>query len=128
MARTALIVSAAAATMVLAALPFASATSPNADMAAIQPEAPAMEMPALNANMLSMNMCSERANIVTELEQHFNESATAVGMVDNSAVVEVFVSDSGSWTILATGTDGKSCIISAGEGWESTQMVRGADA
>jgi hypothetical protein len=114
--------------MVLTALPFASATSPNADLAAVQPEAPAVETPAMNANMLSMNMCSERSNIVSELEQNFKESATAVGMVDNNAVVEVFVSDSGSWTILATGTDGQSCIISAGEGWESTQMVRGADA
>ncbi len=127
MARTAFIVSAAAATMVMAALPFASATSPDADMASVPPQAVA-EIPALNANMLAMNMCSERSNIVTELEQNFNESVTAVGMVDQSAVVEIFVSESGSWTILATGTDGKSCIISAGEGWESTGMVRGADA
>ena len=128
MARTAFIVSASAAAMVLTALPFASATSPNADMTA-QTSAPIeQQLPAMNANMLNMNMCSDRTHIVSELEEQFKENVTAVGMVDQSAVVEIFVSDSGSWTILATGTDGKSCIISAGEGWESTQMVRGTDA
>ncbi|MCO6391093.1 hypothetical protein GTW25_08635 [Aliihoeflea aestuarii] len=127
MARTAFIVSAAAAAMVLTALPFASATSPNADMTA-QTSAPVEQLPAMNANMLNMNMCSDRSHIVSELEQQFQENVTAVGMVDQNAVVEIFVSDSGSWTILATGTDGNSCIISAGEGWESTQMVRGTDA
>lgn len=127
MARTAFIVSASAAAMVLTALPFASATSPDADMTT-QTIAPVEQLPAMNANMLNMNMCSDRTHIVSELEQQFNENVTAVGMVDQNAVVEIFVSDSGSWTILATGTDGKSCIISAGEGWESTQMVRGTDA
>lgn len=128
MARTAFIVSASAAAMVLTALPFASATSPDQDMATQTPAPAERQLPAMNANMLGMNMCSDRAHIVSELEQQFNENVTAVGMVDQNAVVEIFVSDTGSWTILATGTDGKSCIISAGEGWESTQMVRGADA
>jgi hypothetical protein len=127
MARTALIVSAAAATMVMAALPFASATSPNSEMSAPQEAQTVAAMPAQSANMLQMNMCSARDTIVGELEEHFQESVTAVGMVDDNAMVEIFVSDSGTWTILATGTDGNSCVISAGEGWESLQTVRGVD-
>src|SRR5690606_10230281 len=114
---------------ILSALPLASADQ-------VQPAQPAEQVqafqdampPALNANMLAMNMCGERDRIVGELEQHFQESVTAVGMVDDNAVVEVFVSASGTWTIIATGTDGMSCVLSAGEGWESTTMIRGVDA
>lgn len=129
MARTAIFATAAAGAMILSALPLASADQ-------VQPAQPAEQVqafqdampPALNANMLAMNMCGERDRIVGELEQHFRESVTAVGMVDDNAVVEVFVSDSGTWTIIATGTDGMSCVLSAGEGWESTTMIRGVDA
>lgn len=130
MARTAIFATAAAGAMILSALPFASATDQ------IAPAQPAEQVqsfqdampPALNANMLAMNMCGERERIVGELEQHFQESATAVGMVDDNAVVEVFVSQTGTWTIIATGTDGMSCVLSAGEGWESTTLIRGVDA
>lgn len=128
MARTA-IFAAAAGAMILTALPFASATDHSGATTEQQAQAISQALPpALNANMLAMNMCGERDRIVGELEQHFDESITAVGLVDDNAVVEVFVSSSGTWTIIATGTDGMSCVLSAGEGWESTTMVRGVDA
>jgi hypothetical protein len=128
MARMALFAATAAGALMLSGLPFASAT----DVAPLQPAQQTQanqERPgALHANMLGMNMCGDRERLVQELESQFNESVTAVGQVDSNAIVEVFVSDSGSWTIIATGTDGMSCILSAGEGWESTVMVRGLDA
>lgn len=126
MARIPLLISALAASAMLAVSPLASATSPE-DRRAEQ-SATAVETPALNANMLGMAMCGEREEVVAELSQQFNETPMAVGQVDGSSVVEILVSANGSWTILATGTDGKSCIVSAGEGFESTQLVRGVDA
>ncbi|WP_274626924.1 hypothetical protein [Arvimicrobium flavum] len=74
------------------------------------------------------NLCGVRGDIVAKLSKDFRESPMAVGMVDNSAVLEVFVSDTGTWTILATRTDGTSCIVSAGEGWESKTLIAGRDA
>lgn len=130
MARTSIFATAAAGAMILSVLPFAFATDhlqSGADSAQTEIAHDATP-PALNANMLAMNMCGERERIVGELEQHFQEAVTAVGMVDDNAVVEVFVSESGTWTIIATGTDGMSCVLSAGEGWESTTMIRGIDA
>jgi hypothetical protein len=44
-----------------------------------------------------------------------------------NAVLEVFVSGSSTWTIIATSTDGKSCLISAGQDWESPSFVKGLD-
>lgn len=74
------------------------------------------------------SMCGARGQIVDKLAKDFKEAPMAVGMVDKSAVLEIFVSATGTWTILATRTDGTSCIVSAGEGWDSKTMVVGADA
>lgn len=126
MARIPLLISALAAGAMLAVSPLASATSPEDRLA--EQAASVADTPALNANMLGMAMCGEREEVVAELSQQFNETPMAVGQVDGSSVVEILVSANGSWTILATGTDGKSCIVSAGEGFESTQLVRGLDA
>lgn len=62
--------------------------------------------------------CADRNEMVKSLSDKFKENPAALGQINGSAVIEVFVSEKGSWTILATGTDGKSCVLSAGEGWE----------
>ncbi|MBX3578981.1 MAG: hypothetical protein KF723_17420 [Rhizobiaceae bacterium] len=74
------------------------------------------------------SFCGSRDVMVQKLSQEFKENPMAVGMVDQSAVLEIFVSDEGTWTILATGTDGTSCVLSAGEGWQSQSLVIGAGA
>ena len=109
MARIPIFASALTAGLILAASPLASATSPEASS------------PPANA------MCGERDAVIAELEQVFAETPMAVGQVDGNAIMEILVSESGTWTILATGTDGMSCIVSAGEGFESTIAVRGLD-
>jgi hypothetical protein len=124
MARIPLFVLGLTAGAVLAVSPIASAT--NNDPAPLP--APTQQPPAMSANMLPLSMCGKRDQVVNELSKQYDESPMAVGMVDRNAVVEIFVSETGSWTILATGTDGMSCIVSAGEGFESTTRVRGMDA
>lgn len=76
----------------------------------------------------SQNLCGARVDIVSKLSSHYKEQPTAVGMVDKNAVLEIFVSNDGTWTIIATGTDGNSCVLSSGEGWESTPLMAGKDA
>lgn len=75
-----------------------------------------------------MEFCGERAALVKSLLEKSREHPTAVGQIDGSAVIEVLVSDTGSWTMLATGTDGRSCVVSAGEGWEQTRVALDVDA
>lgn len=88
---------------------------------------PTVGMDDQTAPLAALQMCGARVDIVQKLSDHFNESPMALGIVNQDAVVEVFVSDNGSWTILATGTDGNSCVVSAGEGWQSTTIVAGQD-
>ena len=73
-------------------------------------------------------ICGQRDEIVKSLSEQFKERPQAVGVVDKNAVMEIFVSDAGSWTIIATGTDGNSCLVSSGEGWQSNNMIVGVDA
>ena len=76
----------------------------------------------------AMNFCADLAEMVKSLSDKFKENPAAVGQINASAVVEVFVSENGSWTILATGTDGKSCVLSAGEGFEINVAAIGEGA
>jgi hypothetical protein len=35
-------------------------------------------------------------------------------------IMEIFVADSGTWTIFATDVAGMSCVVAAGDNWQST--------
>ena len=67
--------------------------------------------------------CAERGEIVKKLSDEYKENPQAVGVINPDAVVEIFVSENGTWTIIATGTDGKSCVLSAGDGWEGNLVA-----
>lgn len=76
----------------------------------------------------AMDYCANRTEMVKSLADKFKENPAAVGIINGDAVVEVFVSKNGTWTILATGTDGKSCVLSAGEGFEINVAALGDGA
>jgi hypothetical protein len=38
--------------------------------------------------------------------------------VSQEAVLEIFVSDSGTWTVVVTDPKGVSCVLAAGQSWE----------
>lgn len=122
MAHGPILLSTLTAGMMLAASPIVSATSPET-----VPAPASAESPAQSANMLPLTLCGERREMVADLDRQFDEKPMAIGQVDGSAVVEILVSGEGSWTILATGTDGTSCIVSAGEDFDAIVPVRGVD-
>lgn len=71
--------------------------------------------------------CDTHKGVVSRLTDRFKEKQQAIGMVGNKAVVELFVSGTGTWTIIVTGTDGKACVIAAGQAWESIQVMAGSE-
>src|SRR4051812_25310972 len=73
------------------------------------------------------NVCGPRAQIVDKLSNEFKEHQQALGYVNDKAVLEIFVSAKGTWTIIATGTDGNSCLLSAGKDWDGANFVKGLD-
>ncbi len=64
--------------------------------------------------------CTKRPDIVRHLAKKFSETPVAIILSGSGGVIEVLSSEeSGSWTIIITMPDGNSCLIAAGENWET---------
>lgn len=68
--------------------------------------------------------CGPHDSLVGMIGDRFKESQAARGIA-NGALIELFVSQSGTWTMIATTGNGLSCIIAAGEGWEPIEIKPG---
>jgi hypothetical protein len=67
--------------------------------------------------------CAQRTNIVDTLGSQYKESPRAIGLVSQDAVLEVFVSETGSWTVMVTNPQGVSCVLAAGQSWEEIPLT-----
>ena len=65
-----------------------------------------------------MACAASRADFIKALNDKYQESGKALGIAGQVNLVEVFASKAGTWTILVTTPEGKSCIIAAGSSWE----------
>lgn len=64
--------------------------------------------------------CGARDAVVAQLGDKYGETRRGAGLSGPSAIFEIFASEqTGSWTLLRTGTNGLSCVIAVGEGWQS---------
>ena len=72
--------------------------------------------------------CGPRDGIIKLLEQRYAEKPQALGLASNGSVLEVTVSPKGSWTLILTSPDGKTCIIGSGEAWTILQAIQGQPA
>lgn len=71
------------------------------------------------AQMLGRN-CGPRAAVVAHLAEKYAETRQSIGLAANNMVVEVFASrDSGTWTITVTSTEGVTCLVASGQGYEA---------
>ena len=72
------------------------------------------------------NVCGKRDDIVSRLENGYQEFNSAMGMSTNGGLVELYTSEKGTWTLMLTQPDGVSCLIAAGENWESFNSAKSA--
>ena len=71
-------------------------------------------------------LCGLRQGLVELLKQRFGETRQAVGVsADARRIVELFLAPDGSWTIVVTDTQGRSCIVLSGEDWTQTPQMDG---
>ncbi len=71
----------------------------------------------------AQSVCGERAKFVNQLSKNHQEAPTSIGVTNSGQMIEVLTSSNGSWTILVTSPNGVSCIVAAGEAWESVDRV-----
>lgn len=70
------------------------------------------------ANAQSKTPCAPRAEVVKSLDGLFNETPAARACVADGALMEVFVSSEGTWTMLLTSPQQMSCLVGSGDNWE----------
>ena len=65
--------------------------------------------------------CAPRTDVLTALATKYGEARRGIGIAGQNAVMELFVNPStGTWTIIATTPDGKTCLIASGSNFEGT--------
>lgn len=64
-------------------------------------------------------VCGDHGAIKDALSKSYSEKPVAMGLASNGAVVEIFASQTGTFTIIMTEPTGRSCMLTAGESWES---------
>jgi len=69
--------------------------------------------------------CGSREDLVKLLADQYKESPVGIGLAQTGQLLEVFASSVGSWSMVMTSTDGKTCIVAAGDNWEMIIKVRG---
>ncbi|OWV85029.1 hypothetical protein [Rhizobium sp. R693] len=72
-----------------------------------------------------MRSCAGRSEVVNFLDKNFAERLTAVGLINQNAMLEVYAAQSGTWTLLITDVHGVSCILLSGDSWESMPVLPG---
>lgn len=64
------------------------------------------------------NLCTSRQAMVKALKGKYHEKRRGMGVVSNVGVMEIYVSATGTWTVVMNMTNGMSCIVAAGRDWE----------
>ena len=77
-----------------------------------------------NAQM-NPSRCGAHDDIRAALSDRYEEKQSAIGMIGDHSLVEIYVSPSGTWTILMTRPNGSSCIMAAGHSWEQVPILLG---
>ncbi len=68
--------------------------------------------------LYAQNNCAARDRVVQSLETSYGEVFAGGGMQNAQRIFEVWFSEEkGTWTILMTRADGKSCIMASGTNW-----------
>ena len=62
--------------------------------------------------------CADRGKVIARLQSKYGETFKGGGLQNAQSVFEVWASDeTGTWTILKSGTDGVSCVMASGTNW-----------
>lgn len=63
--------------------------------------------------------CGDRDAIIHKLDNAYSEEPVSIGIVENGSLIEIFVSENGTFTVLITYPKGLTCLVATGNSWES---------
>jgi hypothetical protein len=68
-------------------------------------------------------MCAPHDQVVSLLSKNHKEERQAIGLTAGGQLLEIFVSQAGTWTAVISSPAGQSCITAAGEAWKDDRPV-----
>lgn len=78
---------------------------------------------ALTVPAQAQMACGDRSEIIKMIAAKYKELPRAFGIVGDKTLVELFVSESGSWTMLETMSHGITCVIRSGQSWDELPVT-----
>jgi hypothetical protein len=72
----------------------------------------------------AQQVCTMRDDIVKMLGEKYQEQPAGQGIAGRS-ILELFVSEKGTFTFLASSPNGVSCIVAAGKDWQAEAIKKG---
>ncbi|MCC7047262.1 MAG: hypothetical protein IT562_11170 [Alphaproteobacteria bacterium] len=78
----------------------------------------ALALLAMPAEAQQRPACGDRSDLLAQLKDKYQETPTGFGMTGQGSVVELITSEQGTWTLVLTYPNGRSCLMATGEGWE----------
>ena len=67
--------------------------------------------------------CGPRAEVLEMLSERYDETRRGIGISGPTQVLEVYASESGTWTVLVTDPQGRSCLVASGRSWEDLREM-----
>ena len=64
-------------------------------------------------------VCGNHEAIEKRLAENYKEVRTGVGLAANGALLELYTSEKGTFTVVLTRPNGLSCLMAVGEAWNS---------
>jgi hypothetical protein len=71
----------------------------------------------------AQSQCAPRPEVVKVLGGKYQESQRVMGLINEKAMMEIYVSPKGSWTMVVTNERGVSCVLADGEAWDEKPVV-----
>lgn len=79
----------------------------------------ALASPAAAQPVLAQRVCADHDDLLARLSKVYDELPTALGVTETGNLVEVVSAANGSWTIVVTVPEGRSCIVAVGDAWQT---------
>jgi hypothetical protein len=70
------------------------------------------------AQAQAQEQCAPRDQVIKVLNAKYQESQRALGLINERAMMEIFISQRGTWTMVVTNDAGVTCVLAAGEAWD----------
>jgi hypothetical protein len=79
--------------------------------------APAL-LAAIDDDAFAQVACGKHGDVLAMLAERYGETPQVLAITDQGALLEVLVSQTGSWTIVLTRPGGLTCVVSTGQDWQ----------